>query len=168
MEAFKGAKNAQASPRGVGDGVVQPTPTQEENDLAAAGVVPNVHEWDGTPVQYPHGEPDRPDIPPDLIPPAQAPVLSSLSPASAVAGDAADITMTVNGTGFTPGSVIVMNGYDEPTTVMSTTQVRTGVKPSLFVVPADVPVLVRNSDKTSNELTFTFTVAGTGTQKAKR
>jgi hypothetical protein len=168
MEAFKGAKNAQASPRGVGDGVVQPTPTQEENDLAAAGVVPNVHEWDGTPVQYPHGEPDRPDIPPDLIPPAQAPVLSSLSPASAVAGDAADITMTVNGTGFTPGSVIVMNGYDEPTTVMSTTQVRTGVKPSLFVVPADVPVLVRNSDKTSNELTFTFTAAGTGTQKAKR
>ena len=101
----------------------------------------------------------EPITPPGLPPPSVAPVLSSLSPDTAVAGDATDITMTVTGTGFDASSIIMFGGLDEPTTLVSDTEVTTGVKPSLFVVPDDVPVAVRNASAMSNELTFTFTAA---------
>jgi hypothetical protein len=103
---------------------------------------------DGEPVEKPP-EPPEPEEDPAT--------LSSLSPNSAIAGDAADITMIVNGSGFSEQSVIVFDGHDEPTTLISDTQVSTGVKPSLFVVPADCPVTVRNSGGMSNELVFSFT-----------
>jgi len=90
-------------------------------------------------------------------PPEEPAVLTSLSPNTAVAGDAADITMVVNGSGFTANSVIVFNGHDEPTTLVSASKVSTGVKPSLFVVPAECPVVVRNGNQNSNALTFSFT-----------
>jgi hypothetical protein len=159
-------RQAQAAPRDVGDNVVpKPTPTQEENDLAAAGVHIETHEWDGTPLQnkppFTPPDPDRPDIPPG----ATAPTVSSLSPDTAVAGDADDITMTVNGSGFMPGTVIVFNGLDEPTTYVSASAVSTGVKPSLFVVPAECPVGVRNGSIKSNEMPFTFT---DGSQRSRR
>ena len=77
----------------------------------------------------------------------------------AVSGAAADITMVVTGTGFTEGSVITFNDLDEPTTFISDTEVSTGVKPSLFVVPAVCPVAVRDAGGTSNALDFTFTEA---------
>ena len=88
---------------------------------------------------------------------AETPTTTSLAPASAVAGDAADIEMVVNGTGFNELSKIVFNGNDEPTTMLSPTQVRTIVKPSIFVVAADVPVAVRNGSLTSNAQIFSFT-----------
>jgi hypothetical protein len=94
------------------------------------------------------GEPEPPEEPASL---------TSLSPNTAVAGDADDITMIVNGSGFSADSVIVFNGHDEPTTLISPTKVSTGVKPSLFVVPAECPVIVRNGDMDSNALTFSFT-----------
>jgi len=157
-----------AQPRAGENVVPRPTPTQEENDLVAAGATIDLHDWDGTPLQHTHGEPDRPDIPPPDGSGQQAPVLSSLSPPSAVSGDPTDITMVVNGSGFTPTSVIVMNSYDEPTTFVSTSKVSTGVKPSLFVVPASVPVLVRNGDKVSNELMFEFTAGAAAQQRSKK
>lgn len=135
----------------------RPTPTQEENDLAALGVHVEVHDWDGTPLQHPHGEPDRPDMP-ELPPPSQAPVINSLNPNTAVVGGP-DLTMTVIGSGFTSGSVIVWNGGDEPTTFVSATQVSTGVKPSTASGPWSIPVAVRNGDKISNSLAFQFTAA---------
>jgi hypothetical protein len=104
------------------------------------------------------GEPVGPTPPPDP-PPEEPATLSSLSPNTAVAGDPTDITMVVNGTGFSESSVIVFNGHDEPTTLISDTKVSTGVKPSLFVVPAECPVAVRNAGGMSNELTFSFTEA---------
>lgn len=100
---------------------------------------------DGEPVIKP---PPSPDV---------APVVTSLSPNEAVAGDPTDIVMSVIGTGFGEGSIIVFNGWDEPTTLVSPTEVTTGVKPSLFVVPADCPVGVRNGSAMSNEEIFSFT-----------
>jgi hypothetical protein len=115
------------------------------------------------------GEPIGPTPEPEPPPSDVAPVLDALSPDTAVAGDAADITMIVEGEGFTPASVIVFNGLDEPTTFIDDTQVSTGVKPSLFVVPADCPVSVRNGAAMSNELTFSFTAAGrSGAARSRR
>jgi len=162
-------KNPQqrGTPRAPADNAVpRPTPTQEENDLAAAGVHVDVHDWDGTPLQHPHGEPDRPDRP-ELPPPSgEAPVINSLDPNTAVVGGP-DLTMTVNGSGFTPQSVIVWNGGDEPTTFVSNTQVSTIVKPSTASGPWSIPISVRNGDKMSNSLSFQFTDASGGTRKAK-
>jgi len=100
------------------------------------------------------GQPVDPGAPvPDV-----APAISTLSPATAVAGDATDITMIVTGTGYMPNSIIQFGGLDEPTVMVSDTELSTIVKPSLFV-PDDVPVAVRNGNAISNELTFTFTAA---------
>ena len=90
--------------------------------------------------------------------PGGNPTIASLDPNTAQMG-AADLTMTVNGTGFTPTSIIVFNGGDEPTTYISATQVSTGIKPSLVGAAVAVPVEVRNDTKTSNAVNFTFTPA---------
>jgi hypothetical protein len=86
----------------------------------------------------------------------EAPDLESLDPDEADAGDVADIVMHVHGTGFTEQSVIYFNGLQEPTTFVSETEVTTGVKPSLFTVPAVCPVTVRNGSYESDALEFEF------------
>jgi hypothetical protein len=87
-----------------------------------------------------------------------APTVTELQPNTAVCGDTNDIRMYVVGTGFTKDSVIVFNGFDEPTTLHDATRVSTGVKPSLFVVPAVCPVAVRNPGYAiTGALDFTFT-----------
>lgn len=98
------------------------------------------------------GEPLTPPVAPDV-----AATVTGLSPDTAVAGDAADIEMSVMGEGFTSASVIIFNGLEEPTTFVSAAQLTTGVKPSLFVVPADCPVGVRTGSAMSNEIPFSFT-----------
>jgi hypothetical protein len=101
------------------------------------------------------GEPVDPGAPvPDV-----APVISSLSPSTAVAGDASDVTLVVTGDGYMPNAVLMFGGLDEPTTFVSPTEVSTIVKCSLFVNPDDVAVNVRNGSAISNELAFTFTAA---------
>jgi hypothetical protein len=95
-------------------------------------------------------------VPPE--PPA-LPTLTSLSPNTAVAGAPDDIVMSAIGTGFTPQSIIVFNGFSEPTTFVSDTEVTTGVKPSLFVVPAVCPVEVHTGTTVSGPIDFTFTEA---------
>jgi len=93
-------------------------------------------------------------VPPE---PVAAPALTGLSPDTAVSGDAADIVMSCIGTGFTPESIIVFNGFAEPTTFVSDTEVTTGVKPSLFVVPAVCPVEVHTGSQVTAAVDFTFT-----------
>lgn len=89
-----------------------------------------------------------------------APTVTELSPNTAVCGDNVDIRMYVIGTGFTKASVITFNGLDEPTTFHDATRVSTGVKPSLFVVPAVCPVGVRNPGyAATGTVDFTFTEA---------
>jgi len=83
--------------------------------------------------------------------------LTSLSPNTAVAGSAADIVMSCIGTGFTKETVIKFGDYDEPTTLVSATEVTTVVKPSLFINPDTVPVLVHSGEVSSDPLTFSFT-----------
>jgi hypothetical protein len=96
-------------------------------------------------------------VPEEEAPP---PTLDSLSPASAVAGDAADIVLSCIGTGFIEGvSTIMFNGLPEPTTFVSDTEVTTGVKPSLFVVPAVCPVEVHTYMNVAGPLDFEFTEA---------
>lgn len=84
------------------------------------------------------------------------PVIISLTPNTAECGSA-DLEMKVTGTGFTPDSVIVFNGHDEPTDFFSETEIGTGVKPSLFTVAATCPIFIRNLGGSSNVAEFTFT-----------
>lgn len=94
-----------------------------------------------------------------------APTVTELSPNTAVCGDNVDIRMYVIGTGFSKASVITFNGLDEPTTFHDSTRVSTGVKPSLFIVPAVCPVGVRNPGYAPTgtvDFTFTEAVAGEG------
>jgi hypothetical protein len=137
---------------------MKPTPTQEESNLTAAGVHIERHEWDGSPPQNIYGT-APPELPPGTLPPPNvAPVVSSLTPNTAAVGDP-DFTMTVNGSGFKSDSVIVWNGGDEPTTFVAEGQVTTTVKPSTASGPYTVPIAVRNGDKVSNEVSFSFTEA---------
>lgn len=111
--------------------------------------------------------PAKVDLVSDIAPvigSAETPTVSSLEPDTAVAGDAEDIEMIVNGTGFNELSKIVFGGHDEPTTKLSDTQVRTIVKPSMFAVPDDVAVAVRNGELLSNEMDFSFTAAARSAQ----
>jgi hypothetical protein len=83
------------------------------------------------------------------------PVLSSLTPNTAVSGDP-DFVLSCTGTGFRSGSIIFFGNEDEPTTFVSDTEVTTGVKPSLFA-PAIVPVRVQTGPLSSDSVDFTFT-----------
>lgn len=85
------------------------------------------------------------------------PVLTSFSPASAEK-DSPDFTLSCIGTGFNETSVIVFAGVDEPTTLVSPTEVTTGVKPSLgWGTDVGIPVCIRNGEVYSNTADFTFT-----------
>jgi len=88
--------------------------------------------------------------------PAEAPIVSSLNPASAVIGDPS-FDIHVLGTGFDAGSVITFNGIDEPTLLVSETELTTGVNMSLWSAPATVPVAVKNGDLVSESVNFEFT-----------
>jgi len=96
----------------------------------------------------------EPEPPPVTAP---APTLASLAPNSAEVGGT-DVVMVCTGTGFTPASVIVFNGFDEPIEFLSDTQISTIVKPSIFG-EGILPVEVRDVGGTSNSLNFTFTEA---------
>ena len=85
------------------------------------------------------------------------PVLSSLSPATAVIGDPS-FDLHVLGSGFSSESIIVFNGIDEPTTYVSDTELTTGVNMPIWVDPQTATVAVRNSDGlVSESLSFEFT-----------
>ena len=89
-----------------------------------------------------------------------APTVSALVPNTATIGDPS-FTLKVQGTGFGPGSVIIFNGNDEPTTFVSPTEVTTGVNMAVWTAPsAPLPVLVRHADgRESGSLPFTFEAA---------
>ena len=83
------------------------------------------------------------------------PVVTSLTPTSVVLG-APSFNISVKGTGFTPTSKIIFNGFEEPTTFVSATEVSTGVDMSVWGAPAVVPIMVDNDGVTSNSMNFTF------------
>ena len=87
-----------------------------------------------------------------------APTVTSLVP-STVAIGAPSFTVRVLGANFGPDAVIVFNGQDEPTTIVSPTEVSTGVDMAVWLAPAAVPVAVRASGVLSAPVSFTFTAA---------
>jgi hypothetical protein len=99
------------------------------------------------------------DVPP-VTAVVDAPTITELEPSSVALGDP-DVDLHVTGTGFTEISCIVFDGHDEPTKLISETEVSTGVKPSLFTEAKDIGVAVRNGSMISSTLPFTFTASGT-------
>jgi hypothetical protein len=89
---------------------------------------------------------------------APVPVASSLSPASAVAGDAG-ITLTVNGNGFGASSAVRWNGIARATTLVSATQLRIAVTAVDLASPGSASVSVFTpapGGGTSGKVTFTI------------
>lgn len=87
---------------------------------------------------------------PEVLPPA----LTALLPGTAIVGDA-DFTLRVLGTGFDAHSILVFAGHEEPTTLVSDTEVTTGVNMAVWLgADPDIPVLVRNGLLESNVLPF--------------
>jgi hypothetical protein len=90
---------------------------------------------------------------------APVPTLGSLSPTGAAAGSAA-LTLTVNGSGFTAGSVVRWNGVARATTVVGSTQLLTALAASDIATAGPVPVTVFTpapGGGTSGSLSFTIT-----------
>jgi hypothetical protein len=88
------------------------------------------------------------------------PVVSSLSPNTAVVGGAG-FTLTVNGSGFATGAVVNFNGAALATTFVNAGQLTATVPASALAATGSFPVTVTNpapSSATSTAVTFTVTV----------
>jgi hypothetical protein len=95
-----------------------------------------------------------------FLAPNPAPTITSLAPATAVAGSVA-FSLTVNGTGFGAGSVVTFNGAALATTLVSATQLTAQVPASAVATAASYPVSVTNpapGGGTSAAVAFTVTV----------
>jgi glucose/arabinose dehydrogenase len=71
------------------------------------------------------------------------PILTGLSPGAALAGDG-PLTLTVEGSGFAPGSVIRWNGSNRTTAYVSATRLTAAIAAADLSSPGDVPVSVFN------------------------
>ena len=96
-----------------------------------------------------------------VTPPAPnpVPVLSSLSPATALSGGA-DFTLTANGSNFVPGASVQWNGSNRATTFISNTQLSAVILAADIAKPGNFQVTVFNpppAGGASNALTFTIT-----------
>ena len=85
----------------------------------------------------------------------EVPTVGSLVPSTVVLGEPS-FDIHVIGTGFTPYSKIVFNGFDEPTTYISDTELATGVNMPLWQAPVVVPVSVRTGEQYSEPVDFEF------------
>jgi uncharacterized protein DUF4082 len=89
-----------------------------------------------------------------------APVLTSISPASAAAGSSA-LTLTVNGTGFVNGSIVNWNGSPRGTTYGSATQLQAAITATDLANTGTAQVSVVTpapGGGTSNNAVFTITM----------
>lgn len=94
-----------------------------------------------------------------IVAPLAPPVVTALAPDTVALG-APSFVIHVHGTGFALDAVIVWNGSAEATTVVSDTELTTGVNMATASAAVTIPVLVRNGDGTeSNARDFTFTEA---------
>jgi hypothetical protein len=78
-----------------------------------------------------------------IVTPPNAPTVTGLNPASAVAGGSS-FQLTVAGTGFVSGAQVLWNGAALPTTVASSTQVTALVDSTLIALPQTATVVVQN------------------------
>ncbi len=90
---------------------------------------------------------------------ASSPVISSVSPQSAIAGGPG-FTLTVFGSGFTGQSVVLWNGSPRPTTNVNSTQLVASVSSTDIAVAAMASVSVLNTKPTTSQSNFiAFTIA---------
>jgi hypothetical protein len=95
--------------------------------------------------------------------PAPVPVASSLSPSSAMAGGGG-FSLTVNGSGFTPASVVNWNGSPRATTFVSSTQITAAIAGADVATVGTAQVSVSTpapGGGTSASLTFSIVPAPT-------
>ncbi len=86
---------------------------------------------------------------------APAPVLTGISPASALAGGAA-FTLAVTGTGFISGAIVRWNGAERPTVFVSATQLTAQITAADIAVAGTFAVTVTNpGSAASGAVTFT-------------
>jgi hypothetical protein len=91
------------------------------------------------------------------VQPNPVPVITKLSPASAIAGDD-PFTLVVTGSGFVAGSVAQWNGTTRPTTVVSATELRALISAADVATAGDATITVVNpapGGGASNALTLT-------------
>jgi hypothetical protein len=88
--------------------------------------------------------------------PGTAPVLASLTPATAALG-AANFSLHVLGSGFTATDVVHWDGAPVPTTFVSATELSTPIDMTTVTVAGLIPVTVQAGALVSNALTFTVT-----------
>lgn len=100
-------------------------------------------------------DPDE-SVPPEPVPPDEAPVLDSITPASAPI-QSGDVTATIAGSGFTASSVVVWNSIDDTSTFVDENTITTVIKTDMAGVPSTATVAVRNGTEISNEISFEFT-----------
>ncbi len=89
---------------------------------------------------------------------ASGPTLSSISPTSAAAGTAG-LTLTLAGTNFTSGSLVLWNGVSLTSTFVNATQVKATVPSTLLTVAGTVSISVYAPGRwggNSNALAFTI------------
>lgn len=99
-------------------------------------------------------------------PPAEL-TFTSMSPDTAELGSE-DVTVSFIGAGFDAASIINFAGQEEPTTLVSDTELTTIVKPTLGWGAVAVPVYIRNAVTQSETLQFTFTEAEPEARSTKR
>lgn len=97
----------------------------------------------------------------DLAAGAVAPAIGQLSPQSATAGGAA-FTLTVNGSGFTPNSLVRWNGAARTTTYVSTTQLTAAISAADIqnAGSAAITVLAQESGVQSGSVSFPISAPG--------
>lgn len=99
---------------------------------------------------------------PAPTPAANAPVISLLSPSSAIAGGSS-FTITVTGTGFDPAAVVQFNGAALTTTFNSSTQLQANVSAGSIATPGAALVTVANpSNNGGTSAGSTFFIGSTG------
>ncbi len=87
------------------------------------------------------------------------PTVSSISPTSASTGSS-DTSLTVRGTNFASGSVVLFDNSQLDTTYVSSTELRTTIPGSMLANAGSKNITVRNSGgETSNQQVFTVTTA---------
>jgi IPT/TIG domain len=132
---------------------VNPTETIRPKETYPSGVPPDaIHGPDWT-------VPDPRALLEHLIETRDIPVAVSLEPDTLTIADP-DTEIIVTGANFNAESIIVWNEGDEVTTFIDSEHLSTVAKPSTVEAPElpfSLPVAVRNGERLSNELTFTFT-----------
>ena len=133
-----------------------PVPEVQEGDVTAplgSGTAASINEPPGSTI----GSLVPPETPPanGITGEAQTPVITSLEPDEATIGEET-FDMFVHGTGFDDNSVIVFAGQDEPTDLEDDGTLSTGINMDVWQGADVVKVSVKNGDKVSNEMDFTF------------